>query len=779
MPIIDPRCGIDVAATLGGVTMPAANIVSAWCARMLAACACAALVVLAPCARAATPAAGAAVPHAAAAKAPELPAELTPESIRDALSKMSDQQVRSLLIEQLDRAAKSSGAVQASDGMMARAGMAGMMESSAVTLRGRLQDIAAAARSLPATVGDVVDRLDHGAGEGSGIARLAGAFALMLLAGLVVEGLYSLALRGLRRRLAQPADATWFARAFGLGASFALDAGAIVVFAAGALGAYFGTRAIPELWRIVLVSALIAVVVVRSAALVARFLLGRAQDNSRLLPLDDRTSRRFRLYVLVVSVLFGINMVVLSVMGAADIDESAQDVVRIGAWSLGIVITLVLVGLVRRPIAALIRGAETRHASVRGGLADLWPLIAIAYFFALYAASIHGMLMGRPGPLGIGLASLLVVVFVPIVDYALCSALAAGVAANATDGSPRAPGWFATYEPIFRRAIHIVTIVGGILILADWWDLRLFAYAQKGLGGEIASSILGIGIVLLATYLAWQIATTAIDNRMRAEGDVSKDMPSSRLRTVLPILRATILITIATMATMSILAAMGVDILPLLAGASIVGVAIGFGSQTLVRDIVSGAFFLMDDAFRLGEYIEVGSAKGNVEKISVRSVFLRHQRGALFVVPYGQIHQLRNASRDWQVLTLEFRLTYDTNLLQVKKIMKKIGEELAADPDYAPDIISPLKSAGVMSAEDSAIVVRAKFTSRPTGNAWVVRRVAYDKVIRAFRDAGIRFAHRQVTVNVAGGGAGGGDAAAGGAAAAAVIAEAERSAKAG
>jgi small-conductance mechanosensitive channel len=199
---------------------------------------------------------------------------------------------------------------------------------------------------------------------------------------------------------------------------------------------------------------------------------------------------------------------------------------------------------------------------------------------------------------------------------------------------------------------------------------------------------------------------------------------------------------------MSILAALGVDILPLLAGASVVGVAIGFGSQTLVRDIVSGAFFLMDDAFRLGEYLEIGDAKGRVEKINVRSVFLRHHRGALNILPYGEIKRLRNTSRDWQIHILEFRLTYDTNMLQVKKILKQIGEELSADPDYAPDILQPLKSAGVIAAEESAVVVRAKFTSRPTSNAWVVRRVAYDKIIRAFRAAGIRFAHAQVTVEV-------------------------------
>src|SRR5262249_4928451 len=103
---------------------------------------------------------------------------------------------------------------------------------------------------------------------------------------------------------------------------------------------------------------------------------------------------------------------------------------------------------------------------------------------------------------------------------------------------------------------------------------------------------------------------------------------------------------------------------------------------------------------------------------------------------------------DWVIHVLEFRLTYDTNVQTVKKILKKIGEELAADPDYAADMLSPLKSQGVISTEDSAIVVRAKFTAKPTNTAFVVRRLAYDRIIKAFRDAGIKFAHKEVTVNI-------------------------------
>jgi small-conductance mechanosensitive channel len=699
---------------------------------------------------AASPSAPPGTQPASAAAPAQLPPNLTPDAIRDALAHMSDQQVRGLLIEQLDRAAKVPAGTEsapARDGMMEKAGMAGMMEMNAGTMRDRAQAIYTAFLWMPETLRDIVDRLNRGAGDADGVARIAGALALMLVIGLAVEWLYGFALRRVRARLAQTAGDAYLARAFQLAATLALRLGALAVFALGAIAVYLTIRSIPDLWRIVLIAALMAIVAMRMTALLVRFLLSPASAGERLLPFDDLTARRLRGYAIAVATIFGFVLVTLSVMGAADIDAPAQDVMRIGAWLVGLAITLTMVWLVRHPFAALIRGDAPRRGTVRGWLADLWPIIATMYFVALFAASMHGILLGAPGPIGIGFESVLVVVIVPIIDLALCRALAAAVAARQQELTGAESHWLAAYEPIFRRAIHIVTIVCGMLVFARLWGLKLFAYANS-FGGDIASSLLGIGIVLLATYLAWQVATVAIDRRLRAEGEAPSDVPASRLRTVLPILRATLLVTIAVMATMSILAALGVNILPLLAGASIVGVAIGFGSQTLVKDIVSGAFFLMDDAFRLGEYIEVGDAKGRVEKINVRSVFLRHHRGALNVLPYGDIRRLRNTSRDWAVHVMEFRLTYDTNMLQVKKILKQIGEDLLADPDYAPDILQPLKSAGVMAAEDSAIVVRAKFTARPTNNAWVVRRLTYDRIIRDFRAAGIMFAHRQVTVNL-------------------------------
>jgi small-conductance mechanosensitive channel len=198
---------------------------------------------------------------------------------------------------------------------------------------------------------------------------------------------------------------------------------------------------------------------------------------------------------------------------------------------------------------------------------------------------------------------------------------------------------------------------------------------------------------------------------------------------------------------MMALSSLGVDIGPLLAGAGVVGLAIGFGAQTLVKDIVSGVFFLLDDAFRLGEYIEVGGVKGTVEKISIRSMRLRHHRGALNTVPYGEIGHLTNQSRDWVIVKLEFLVPHDTDLAKVKRIFKRIGAELQADPAMGPNLLDPLKSQGVLRVDDSGLVIRAKFMARP-GEQFVIRREVFQRVQKAFEEGGIPFARRQVAVYV-------------------------------
>jgi small-conductance mechanosensitive channel len=688
---------------------------------------------------------------------------LTSESARDLLSRLSDAEVRKMLLEQLDRAAAASpGKGADARDATGMTGMAGMVGQRSGTAREQLAALSAALVALPSTLRATGARLASDAGALS-LTALLGYLAVMLIVGWILERVYRYALRDYRARRLQTPATNFSSRAIQLALGLLLDLGGVVVLALGALAVLLARWLDDEMQRVVLLVLLLAIIVVRVAMLVTRFLLTRTAEHARLLPFTDAPARALRWVVIAVAVLYSIGLVLTALGGMGAIDATSMNAIRAAFWIVGLAIALTATWYVRTPIAELIRGTSPR-GSLAAWAADLWSVGATIYFLALFAGEMSAILAGTTVATGSGFASVLIVMAMPIVDMALCRALGALSARQREGGA--APGLIAAYEPIFRRVIHIVVIVAGVLLIARIWHLDLFRIAQQSLGGRIASSLVGIGLVLLAAYMAWQITQMAIERRLLAEGERAQDVPATRVRTLLPILRATILVTIFLMASMSILAALGVDILPLLAGASVVGVAIGFGSQTLVRDIVSGAFFLMDDAFRLGEYIEVGDAKGRVEKINVRSVFLRHHRGALNILPYGEIKRLRNTSRDWQVHVMEFRLTYDTSMVQVKKIIKQIGEEMAADEDYAADILQPLKSAGVLAAEDSAIVVRAKFTARPTNNAWVVRRVAYDKIIKAFRTSGIKFAHRQVTVNVPAGDAEVAAAAAGAAAAA-------------
>ena len=239
---------------------------------------------------------------------------------------------------------------------------------------------------------------------------------------------------------------------------------------------------------------------------------------------------------------------------------------------------------------------------------------------------------------------------------------------------------------------------------------------------------------------------------MNTVGDEGGAGGASRLATLLPLFRNFLLVVIFVSVTLIALSEMGINVAPLFAGAGVVGLAIGFGSQSLVRDIFSGAFFLLDDAFRKGEYIDIGSVKGTVEKISPRSFQLRHHLGPLHTVPFGEIQHLTNFSRDWVMMKLPLRVTYDTDVEKVRKLVKNLGKELMKDEVVGHQFIQPLKSQGVIEMQDSAMIIRVKFMTKP-GDQWTLRKRVYQEIRDLFAKEGIKFAHREVTVRLAEGSA--------------------------
>ncbi|AXI48038.1 mechanosensitive ion channel protein MscS [Sulfitobacter sp. SK012] len=311
-----------------------------------------------------------------------------------------------------------------------------------------------------------------------------------------------------------------------------------------------------------------------------------------------------------------------------------------------------------------------------------------------------------------------------------------------------------SFEALARRVAGILAFVAGIYAFFYIWDNDSARMVES-----YADRVLDIMAILFVGYIVYHAFRIWIDNKIADEtaDDVEGELGgegggtgASRLATLLPLFRNFMLIVVVVTLALIILMEIGINVSPLFAGAGIVGIAVGFGSQALVRDIFAGAFFLFDDAFRKGEYLDVGGVKGTVEKISVRSFQLRHHLGALHTIPFGELQVMTNYSRDWVIMKLPLRVTYDTDVEVVRKMIKQLGVELLDDPVIGNNFIQPLKSQGVIEMQDSAMIIRVKFMTKP-GDQWLVRKKVYEEIRELFERNGIRFAHREVTVRLADG----------------------------
>ncbi|MGO7075257.1 mechanosensitive ion channel domain-containing protein [Rhizobium johnstonii] len=318
---------------------------------------------------------------------------------------------------------------------------------------------------------------------------------------------------------------------------------------------------------------------------------------------------------------------------------------------------------------------------------------------------------------------------------------------------PAIVGWSVVIMQTLRNGLIVVAA----LLIARSWNVNLSDLAAaETVTTRLIRAGIRIVIVLLVTDVIWKLASTLIDSQMavasRSAQAGHQDGPDARrrqrLNTLLPILRNVLFLAIGAIGFLMILDAVGIQIGPLLAGAGVVGIAVGFGAQTLVKDIISGVFYLFDDAFRIGEYIQAAKYKGTVEGFSLRSIRLRHHRGPVTIVPFGELGAVQNLSRDWVIDIITLTLNYDSDLEEVRKTIKRIGVELLEDAELGPNIIEPLKMQGIEQMADYGVQIRLKFMTKP-GEQFGVRRKALAMLKKTFAEKGIQFA--TPTVHVSGG----------------------------
>ncbi|MEM8811349.1 MAG: mechanosensitive ion channel domain-containing protein [Pseudomonadota bacterium] len=657
-----------------------------------------------------------------------------------AVATLTDEQVRRLLLERLE-ADKAEPVSQFNPADLAFA-----LQATLTTLRERAAEVFGTMPLLPDVFQDSFGRIVAEAAPGE-----FGAFVITFLLAIAFGGVIEWLVR---HRLAatgffafQPTE-SFIGRLRILLWRLAVALGLLTLFALSATGFYLLFADANQSFRATFVFYLLAAVIARLALSANWAYFAPATPEIRLPSFSNGDALTLS-RTLTVTVAFGaFGFFTCSLFAVHGVVGDAHLLVLILTGTITIALLVFSILLNRQAITNDILAVGGVPGRARRIIARIWPFLQPLVLVIMWIGIVSAGLVGNTPLYGAGLTTIFLFLTIPSLE----AALEREAVRTASDGHELLSA--------FYRTGRLALLVAVIIVFALTWRVNIWMLEGGGISTQIAHAALQVAGTLMVAYLLWNAVHIWIARRIREEEEEQARLAGvettemeiggtgqSRLRTLLPLARLTFQITLGVITVMIVMSSMGIDIAPVLAGAGVVGLAVGFGSQTLVRDVVSGVFFLVDDAFRLGEYVDVGDVKGSVEKISLRSFQLRHHRGAVNTVPFGEIRVLKNYSRDWAIMKLRFRVSFDADLEKVRKIMKRVGQELMEHPEIGEDFLQPFKSQGVLEVDDYGFIVRAKFMSKP-GKQFLIRRHAYMAVQQAFSEAGINFAKPEVRVIV-------------------------------
>jgi small conductance mechanosensitive channel len=270
------------------------------------------------------------------------------------------------------------------------------------------------------------------------------------------------------------------------------------------------------------------------------------------------------------------------------------------------------------------------------------------------------------------------------------------------------------YIPALRRIlVYAARIVAFLLILAAW-QIDVGGILFSDAGRDVLSRLADIAIVVVLSLIVWEVASGLITAHLnRRDPSGLAIIRSARVRTLLPLIRNALMILISVMATLIILSEIGVDIAPLLAGAGVVGLAIGFGAQSLVKDVITGAFFMIEGTINIGDVVTLGDKTGTVEGMTVRSIRLRDLDGSVHTLNFGAVTTVTNMTRDFSYHILDLKISYLYEPDRVAEVLRETDQELRNDPKFKHDVLAPIDIMGVETLGDTTYIVRARIRTRP------------------------------------------------------------------
>ncbi len=559
--------------------------------------------------------------------------------------------------------------------------------------------------------------------SGSGV-RAFTYLLILLLVGSAVEWLYwSYAMAPFNALRSTPVSTPREALRHALRRLVFLGSGLILftLAAIGASAAFTWPHGVHEL----VVAATLLLLVLRAAWLGVSLILAPGRPRLRLVPVDPGRARWLAAAAMAIVFLLALQGFAPELLERVADARHAAAAVRLAVATLtGVLLIAATLVFIRRP---------PRAASTAGRAP---PRISRAFLCALAIIAVYAIWL-----LNSTSTALIVAIVAVVIALQMTLRELVHFFWNDVEETGLLPGI------VLSAARFVVVLLGlGACAIALDTPVSELAASEKPLVLLGLRFLAAAALVLLANVV-WITVKTSIDHRLgqiepAAQGEPG---PGARLLTLLPLLRVTAAVLITILLIMSSLWALGIEITPLLAGAGVVGLALGFGAQALVRDVIAGIFFLAEDAFRIGEYIESGTAiKGTVERITLRTVALRHHNGPLHFVPYGALGTVRNTSRDWVIEKFNIPMPIGIDSEKIRKMIKKVGEEMKADPEIGPLIMESLK--GKLYRVDPGVkIFRCKFRTAP-GKQFDVRAQALKRIEASLKTMGIGFADGTQTV---------------------------------
>jgi small-conductance mechanosensitive channel len=405
----------------------------------------------------------------------------------------------------------------------------------------------------------------------------------------------------------------------------------------------------------------------------------------------------------------------------------------------------------RRQVAEAIRAPAGRAgaaARVRNRLAGLWHYLAIAVDLALWAVWALNIRNGY---------SLLLQYFVGTVAVVLVTRLATIVVLSLIDRgfriSPdilqRFPGLESRanrYLPLLRRIVAAVVAFIGFVALLEVWGVDAVVWFYGGqIGSRLLSALATIGIAALAAAAIWETSNALMDRQLNALSRDGHYARAARLRTFQPMLRTALLCLIVAVVGLTALSEIGVNVAPLLAGAGIVGIAIGFGSQKLVQDLITGLFLLLENTVQVGDTVTVSGLSGTVENVSIRTIRLRAGDGSVHIVPFSAVTTLTNSSRGAGNAAVSVNVSYKEDTDRAGQVLKDIVAEMRGEPEYRQAIRGDLELWGVDKVDGSMASIVGQIRCTDSGR-WPVQREFNRRLKRRFQECGIEIASTGQTI---------------------------------